>query len=319
MTKKYIPVVENGICTDARKPLYPPFAVGSSFWFAWLGECDVKSFGFHCNSGNFTARKEERKGKAYWYAYKQVDNKLRKKYLGSSDQLIEAVLFDACKELNADPTKFYAKRNQAGKTEKQVLDKKEKVTSEFLKTELEQERERTNNLQKQLWEQKEQLTQLTQQLVDEKVRTGSLKQEIFTLENTVLELNKDKTKAEIRAEIREDCLTLPKVETAIAQLLKNKTITKTGKDRQNIKRAFDYLLTQLAHPTQLADKEKIYINEGNDVISRCERCGSIGSYFVRYPMKLTTNLPFQLVEFERCGECHWEIDREIIDDIEGEL
>lgn len=265
MAKKYIPTSHGEYLEDSRKPLYPSIKIGDNFWFTWLKEPDVKSFCFNCPMGSITVRRETRKTSEnfYWYGYKEVEGKLRKKYLGTTDQLNYQNLLVAARELCLPSLEYYANKAHpesaiakyaTNGTEKlaekkpvvtQAEDSRSKATIEFLKTELEQERERANNLQKQLQEQKEQLTQLTQQLIDAKMSKGALKQEIHNLQEVITGLNKDKTRAEIKLEQKENCLTLPKIESTVNQLLKNKTITKTGKDRTQIKRAFEYLLTQL--------------------------------------------------------------------------
>src|SRR5437588_9066316 len=54
----------------------------------------MQAFHFHAASGHsFTARKEtKQRGTAYWYAYKRVDGKLCKKYLGDGSKLDLATL-----------------------------------------------------------------------------------------------------------------------------------------------------------------------------------------------------------------------------------
>jgi hypothetical protein len=47
----------------------------------------IGSFAFAGTLGRFTARAEERKGHTYWYAYRHIGGKMRKRYIGSSDQL----------------------------------------------------------------------------------------------------------------------------------------------------------------------------------------------------------------------------------------
>jgi hypothetical protein len=58
----------------------------SPTWFAWLAE--LPSFAFHGQAGSFTARQERReRGERYWYAYLHTGQKLRKKYLGRTNDL----------------------------------------------------------------------------------------------------------------------------------------------------------------------------------------------------------------------------------------
>ena len=68
-------------------------AVGSAAWYAWLADDIHRSFHFADPAGVFTARKERKqRGKWYWVAYRQVDGKLYKAYLGKSEALSEAHL-----------------------------------------------------------------------------------------------------------------------------------------------------------------------------------------------------------------------------------
>jgi chromosome segregation ATPase len=74
--------------------------VGLAHWWDWLESDEAKSFRFECDHGvkNYTARKERVKDLVVWYAYKSVENKLRKRYIGKSDQLtqerLELVAYD---------------------------------------------------------------------------------------------------------------------------------------------------------------------------------------------------------------------------------
>lgn len=59
--------------------------VGSTAWFEWLAL--NTRFTYRDASGSYTARCETRRGKPYWYAYKRVDGRLQKMYLGKSEEL----------------------------------------------------------------------------------------------------------------------------------------------------------------------------------------------------------------------------------------
>lgn len=77
--------------------------VGSALWWDWLESDKAKSFRFECDHGvkSYTARKERVKDLVVWYAYKSM-GKLRKRYIGKSDQLtqerLELVAYDLEKE-----------------------------------------------------------------------------------------------------------------------------------------------------------------------------------------------------------------------------
>jgi chromosome segregation ATPase len=78
--------------------------VGLAQWWDWIESEKAKSFRFECDHGvkSYTARKERVKDLEVWYAYKSVGGKLRKRYIGKSDQLtqerLEIVAYDLEKE-----------------------------------------------------------------------------------------------------------------------------------------------------------------------------------------------------------------------------
>src|SRR2546430_10434067 len=74
----------------------------SPAWFAWLAE--RSSFAFHGQAGSYTARQERKaRGERYWYAYRRTGQKLRKKYLGKTDELTVAHLEQIARVLQAEP------------------------------------------------------------------------------------------------------------------------------------------------------------------------------------------------------------------------
>ncbi len=83
------PVVEHGLLlisrseTDASQTI----EVGSPDWHAWLATDGNRGFVFRGIAGHFSARREMRRGSAYWYAYRRRDGKLYKAYLGKPDQV----------------------------------------------------------------------------------------------------------------------------------------------------------------------------------------------------------------------------------------
>src|SRR5947209_12262178 len=73
----------------------------SPAWFAWLSE--LPSFGFHGKYGSYTARQERReRGERYWYAYRRTGQKLRKKYLGRTNDLTIDRLEQVARGLHAE-------------------------------------------------------------------------------------------------------------------------------------------------------------------------------------------------------------------------
>ncbi len=72
--------------------------VGSAEWYHMLEQID--SFGFEDQSDrSFTARRERRDQQSYWYAYRKRGKKLRKIYLGKTEQLEPARLQAAARDL----------------------------------------------------------------------------------------------------------------------------------------------------------------------------------------------------------------------------
>ena len=59
--------------------------IGSSQWFDWLNQNN--SFHYQYKRLSFSARKEKRRNDYYWYAYKRVDGKLLKLYMGKGEDL----------------------------------------------------------------------------------------------------------------------------------------------------------------------------------------------------------------------------------------
>jgi hypothetical protein len=62
-----------------------PIPIGTAAWFSWLEE--HRSFCFETGLLTFTARKEQRPGGLYWYAYRRIRGKLHSFYLGKSEEL----------------------------------------------------------------------------------------------------------------------------------------------------------------------------------------------------------------------------------------
>ncbi len=87
--------------------------VGSEQWYDWLQQLPNKSFSYESNLlGNFAARKETRatSQNEYWSAYKRSHGKLRKVYIGLSQELAARKLAEVCKEINQSPEDFRLSR-----------------------------------------------------------------------------------------------------------------------------------------------------------------------------------------------------------------
>jgi ATP/maltotriose-dependent transcriptional regulator MalT len=77
----------------------PSVLVGSAAWFAWLEESSHSSFAYAGPTGTFTARRERRQGRSYWYAYRTQGGGLRKQYLGLTAALTPERLASAAVDL----------------------------------------------------------------------------------------------------------------------------------------------------------------------------------------------------------------------------
>jgi hypothetical protein len=60
-------------------------SIGTDAWYTWLEQ--HHSFTFETPRMTFTARKEQRPGGWYWYAYRRIGGKLHSFYLGKSTDL----------------------------------------------------------------------------------------------------------------------------------------------------------------------------------------------------------------------------------------
>jgi LuxR family maltose regulon positive regulatory protein len=99
MPKEQIVKVVNGhlgLQEDDR--FHPHIPVGTSAWYSWLA--NHEGFAYQDETGRFTARCEQIKGKgAYWYAYRRHGKKVRKKYLGKTARLTPERLRQIAAEL----------------------------------------------------------------------------------------------------------------------------------------------------------------------------------------------------------------------------
>src|SRR5216683_2186301 len=86
MTRR-IPTVRNGTLHEHMEevPSIDTIVVGSNAWYTWLE--NHSTFRFDHPSSSFTARKEQRSGGWYWYAYRRQAGRLRTAYVGRSAEL----------------------------------------------------------------------------------------------------------------------------------------------------------------------------------------------------------------------------------------
>jgi len=87
------------LCPGHRK-----IKLDSAGWFKWLKSQDTHSFAFEGYNGHFTARKESKqRGGDYWYAYRWLNGKIAKIYLGASHDLTRDRLNQVATRLSPEP------------------------------------------------------------------------------------------------------------------------------------------------------------------------------------------------------------------------
>ncbi len=89
MTQKPLPVVSNHLLhvPDGGANAYTPVVVGSDSWYVWLADEQNRSFSFRNHLGTFTVRRERIRRGWYWYIYRKSGGKLRKAYLGKTEEV----------------------------------------------------------------------------------------------------------------------------------------------------------------------------------------------------------------------------------------
>src|SRR5205823_5114384 len=96
-------VIDNHLLPpESADASFPPIQVGSEAWYAWLSQPAPRSFAFSSPQGTLTARREERHGTWYWYAYRSQSGRLLKAYLGKSEELTLPRLHEAATVLSAE-------------------------------------------------------------------------------------------------------------------------------------------------------------------------------------------------------------------------
>ncbi|MEA4907079.1 MAG: hypothetical protein VB089_05645, partial [Anaerolineaceae bacterium] len=75
--------------------------LGSPAWTEWLAR--LRAFIYESQAGHFSARRETRRGKDYWYAYRRREGRLYHVYLGRSEDLDAGRLEQACAALAGEP------------------------------------------------------------------------------------------------------------------------------------------------------------------------------------------------------------------------
>ena len=77
----------------------PSIVLGSPGWDQWLQSEQNRSFAFESDEGSMTVRRERKRNGYYWYAYRKRNGKLRKAYVGKSEELTAARLREIARAL----------------------------------------------------------------------------------------------------------------------------------------------------------------------------------------------------------------------------
>ncbi|HET8852502.1 MAG TPA: NB-ARC domain-containing protein, partial [Ktedonobacteraceae bacterium] len=89
MIRTRLPLVSNNhvLGPDEVGDQLAPVVVGSDAWYTWLADQHIQSFSFRHPLGTFTVRRERKRHGWYWYAYRKHTGRLRKAYLGKTEEL----------------------------------------------------------------------------------------------------------------------------------------------------------------------------------------------------------------------------------------
>ena len=97
MARHAIPQIidDHLIQPDKTSSTFQPIQVGSQVWYEWLDDPATRSFAIDSSTGNLTARREQRQDTWYWYAYRSLNGRTHKIYLGRSEDLTPERLREA--------------------------------------------------------------------------------------------------------------------------------------------------------------------------------------------------------------------------------
>lgn len=89
MAQKPLPVVSHNLLRlpDGEANERTLVVVGSERWYTWLADEQNQSFSFRHVQGTFTVRRERKRHGWYWYVYRKSGGKLRKAYLGKTEEV----------------------------------------------------------------------------------------------------------------------------------------------------------------------------------------------------------------------------------------
>lgn len=169
------------------------FEVGSQDWWSWLYSSEAESFRFECDFGvkGYRARKEEIKARSgsFWYAYKRIDGKLRKRYLGKSEELtlgrLESVAYDLAKPVEARSEIELPNKSVGNYSADELVEALQQQRANAVEREncYQQLLEQKIRLEKQVQELNEQLTELHNTLGNSQDELREVKHRCIHLEN----------------------------------------------------------------------------------------------------------------------------------------
>lgn len=117
------PIIKDGFLISHKTPIQ----VGSELWFEWLAT--ATKFSFKYQNGSFMAQCEQRRNNVYWYAYKRLNGKLHKAYLGKTEEVTLEKLQQIGDSLTG-PAHFEHPRPVSTSDEPSIL--KSRIDSSFL-------------------------------------------------------------------------------------------------------------------------------------------------------------------------------------------
>lgn len=76
--------------------------IGSQDCMAWLEATPARSFRYESEAGSFTAIREKRRGRLVWYAHRRRKGRLKRAYLGQTQNLTPSRLAQTAAKLNSN-------------------------------------------------------------------------------------------------------------------------------------------------------------------------------------------------------------------------
>ena len=92
--------VDHGLLRNSPMVSWPGITVGTPEWFDWLKQDHIVQFHYEDTTASYTGKKEWRGESSFWYAFTRVGCKVRKTYLGKSENLTFDVLHKAAQHFS---------------------------------------------------------------------------------------------------------------------------------------------------------------------------------------------------------------------------